>query len=152
MDLWSDSQGPPRKRMRKGTKSCIECMESILPATFCIELSFIGRRRKIRCTYKPDRPEACNECRLRGSKCIDQENGPEDSSDLVNSGQLERYSLRERVAHLEAVVQDLVKRLDEATAAKSTGKRRDIDPMEISWTWKNVRAKVQQLLKIRRTT
>ncbi|KAJ5161481.1 hypothetical protein N7492_006873 [Penicillium capsulatum] len=84
--------------MRKGTKSCIEC-----------------RRRKIRCTYKPDRPEACNECRLRGSTCIDQEQGP----DVVISGQPERYSLRERVTCLEAVVQDLIKRLDDATADNS---------------------------------
>jgi hypothetical protein len=25
MDLWGDSNGPPRKKMRKGTKSCVEC-------------------------------------------------------------------------------------------------------------------------------
>lgn len=26
MDLWADSNGPPRKKMRKGTKSCVECV------------------------------------------------------------------------------------------------------------------------------
>lgn len=26
MDSWADAQGPPRKKMRKGTKSCTECM------------------------------------------------------------------------------------------------------------------------------
>lgn len=29
MDLWADSNGPPRKKMRKGTKSCVECMPQL---------------------------------------------------------------------------------------------------------------------------
>lgn len=32
MDLWGDSNGPPRKRMRKGTKSCVECKISSVVA------------------------------------------------------------------------------------------------------------------------
>ncbi|KAJ5752973.1 hypothetical protein N7520_009890 [Penicillium odoratum] len=92
-----DAQGPPRKRMRKGTRSCMEC-----------------RRRKIRCTYDSDRCETCNECRLRGSKCFDQEHGSEDPS-----APSERYSLRERVSYLETVVVDLAKRLDQTNAAIS---------------------------------
>ncbi|KAJ5082581.1 hypothetical protein N7532_011624 [Penicillium argentinense] len=104
MSTWADSNGPPRKRMRKGTKSCIEC-----------------RRRKIRCTYTADHPDVCNECRLRGSKCIDQEHHDDDISMQPGSGQGEqRYSLRERVAHLENVVQGLVKRLDQQSTASSS--------------------------------
>ncbi|KAJ5658408.1 uncharacterized protein N7484_002057 [Penicillium longicatenatum] len=101
-DLLSDAHGPPRKRMRKGTRSCMEC-----------------RRRKIRCTYDSDRCEICNECRFRGSKCFDQEHGSDDPSTGPGSGPSERYSLRERVAYLETVVQDLAKRLDETNASIS---------------------------------
>ncbi|KAJ5728951.1 uncharacterized protein N7483_003459, partial [Penicillium malachiteum] len=99
MDLFSDIGGPPRKKMRKGTKSCSEC-----------------RRRKIRCTYDNDRRDTCSECRLRGSKCLDQENGPDDPSASSNSAATERYSLRERVAHLETVVQSLAHKLDQTNA------------------------------------
>ncbi|KAJ5627896.1 hypothetical protein N7490_010124 [Penicillium lividum] len=97
VDSLTDAQGPPRKRMRKGTRSCMEC-----------------RRRKIRCTYDSDRCETCNECRLRGSKCFDQEHGSEDPS-----APSERYSLRERVSYLETVVVNLAKRLDQTNAVIS---------------------------------
>ncbi|KAJ5717121.1 hypothetical protein N7488_002767 [Penicillium malachiteum] len=86
MDLFSDIGGPPR------------------------------RRRKIRCTYDNDRRDACSECRLRGSKCIDQENGSDDPSASSNSAATERYSLRERVAYLETVVQSLANKLDRTNA------------------------------------
>lgn len=78
-----------------------------------------GRRRKIRCTYDSDHCEICNECRLRGSKCFDQEHGSDDPSAAPGSGPSERYSLRERVAYLETVVQDLAKRLDQTNASIS---------------------------------
>ncbi|KAJ5937868.1 hypothetical protein N7454_004210 [Penicillium verhagenii] len=102
MDSSVDAQGPPRKRMRKGTKSCVEC-----------------RRRKIRCSYESNSCDLCNECRLRGSKCFTQEQGSEDSSAPSGAGPAERYSLRERVTYLETVVQDLAKRLDETNASIS---------------------------------
>ncbi|KAI2791299.1 hypothetical protein POX_c04156 [Penicillium oxalicum] len=106
MDLWAESNGPPRKKIRKGTKSCIEC-----------------RRRKIRCTYDPDRPATCHECRLRGAACIDQAHSKGDCAPVVGYGQGEqRYSLRERVAHLESVVQELAKRLDLQSANPSSPK------------------------------
>ncbi|KAH7391784.1 hypothetical protein BKA66DRAFT_391864, partial [Pyrenochaeta sp. MPI-SDFR-AT-0127] len=50
---------PTRKKMRKGTHSCFECIP--------------GRRRKIRCIYQSDNPDVCSECFARGSRCIDQE-------------------------------------------------------------------------------
>ncbi|KAJ5795764.1 uncharacterized protein N7518_004304 [Penicillium psychrosexuale] len=90
----------PRKRMRKGTRSCTEC-----------------RRRKIRCTFHPNRPEICNECRSRGMKCVDQEHAvitPPLSGYQRNSQLGEQpYSLRERVAHLENLVERLTERLDQ---------------------------------------
>ncbi|CAI7570618.1 unnamed protein product [Penicillium glandicola] len=99
MESWTD-QEPPRKRMRKGTRSCTEC-----------------RRRKIRCTFHPSRPAVCNECRSRGMKCVDQEHTvitPPSSGYQRNSQIGEQpYSLRERVAHLENLVEGLAKRLDQ---------------------------------------
>ncbi|KAI8676245.1 Zn(2)-C6 fungal-type domain-containing protein [Fusarium sp. Ph1] len=47
----------PRKRMRKGTRSCTEC-----------------RRRKIRCIFPPS-SAVCSHCSTRGSTCIDQNEG-----------------------------------------------------------------------------
>jgi Fungal Zn(2)-Cys(6) binuclear cluster domain len=73
-------QGPPRKKMRKGTKSCLEC-----------------RRRKIKCTFEPGRTAICNECHARGSTCIDQEHGDIQSYTQQAADQ-SSYSLRERVS------------------------------------------------------
>lgn len=85
--------------------------------------SVSGRRRKIRCTFNPNLPETCNECRLRGSACIDQERSSEnpDASYVAVQGE-QRYSLRERVAHLENIVQGLVRRLDERPINNLPGK------------------------------
>src|SRR6201996_5995010 len=78
--LFNHDQGPPRKKMRKGTKSCLEC-----------------RRRKIKCTFEPGRPAICNECYARGSTCIDQEHGDIQTYTQAASEQ-SSYSLRERVS------------------------------------------------------
>ncbi|OJJ49843.1 hypothetical protein ASPZODRAFT_12955 [Penicilliopsis zonata CBS 506.65] len=94
--------GPPRKRMRKGTKSCAEC-----------------RRRKIRCTYDLDSCGICNECRLRGSTCVDQESSRPEPYSAPNHQGEQTYSLRERVTHLEEVVRQLVKRLDDKETDRS---------------------------------
>ncbi|PGH17666.1 hypothetical protein AJ79_01028 [Helicocarpus griseus UAMH5409] len=89
-------QSHSRRKMRKGTKSCFEC-----------------RRRKIRCTYDPERPNLCNECYTKGTACIDQENAPISISGTGNRGGDQAYSLRERVAILEETVNMILKRLDD---------------------------------------
>lgn len=89
------SQGPPRKKMRKGTKSCIEC-----------------RRRKIKCTFEPGRPAVCNECFARGSTCIDQEYGDVQAF-TQNSSSSDASSLKERVSQLEDLVKQVLHRLPE---------------------------------------
>ncbi|KIW12122.1 hypothetical protein PV08_09396 [Exophiala spinifera] len=89
------TQGPPRKKMRKGTKSCLEC-----------------RRRKIKCNFEPGRPAVCNECYARGSTCIDQEHGDIHSYSQPNVEQ-SNYSLRERVSQLEDLVKQVLNRLPE---------------------------------------
>ncbi|KIW98598.1 uncharacterized protein Z519_00259 [Cladophialophora bantiana CBS 173.52] len=89
------NQGPPRKKMRKGTKSCLEC-----------------RRRKIKCNFEPGRPAVCNECYARGSTCIDQEHGDIHTYTQSTSEQ-SSYSLRERVSQLEDLVKQVLNRLPE---------------------------------------
>ena len=101
------AQGPPRKKMRKGTKSCLEC-----------------RRRKIKCTFEQSRPAICNECFARGSTCIDQEHGEIQPPPSSTSAE-QSYSLRERVTQLEGLVREVLNRLPEnkpkSDASRSSG-------------------------------
>lgn len=99
------AQGPPRKKMRKGTKSCIEC-----------------RRRKIKCTFDSGRPSICNECHVRGSTCIDQEHG-DISVFNTNSTTEQNASLKERVSYLEDLVKQVLHKMpqpDRAHTSSST--------------------------------
>lgn len=101
------AQGPPRKKMRKGTKSCIEC-----------------RRRKIKCTFEPGRTSICNECFARGSTCIDQEHG--DISSFTNqssnstSKDEQNSALKERVTYLEDLVKQVLDRLPEKNGSDTS--------------------------------
>jgi hypothetical protein len=90
------NQGLPRKKMRKGTKSCLEC-----------------RRRKIKCTFEAGRPAVCNECYARGSTCIDQEHGDVTAYTQPTPEPSSSYSLRERVSQLEDLVKQVLHRLPE---------------------------------------
>lgn len=107
-----------QKDAKRDQKLYTMCVVGRIPQTPILN-SVSGRRRKIRCTFNPDRPEACNECRLRGSTCIDQEHDSDKpkASDAAQGDQ--RYSLRERVAHLENIVEDLAKRLNETSPTHS---------------------------------
>lgn len=74
-----------RRRMRKGTRSCLPC-----------------RSRKIRCTYPPD-SRACNACNAHGRDCVEQT-----YQDVKNGGLDKRIGLKQRVRELENLVQQLV--------------------------------------------
>jgi Fungal Zn(2)-Cys(6) binuclear cluster domain len=95
------AQGPPRKKMRKGTKSCLEC-----------------RRRKIRCTFEPGSTAVCKECYARGSTCIDQEHG--DTQVVSSTTSDQAYSLRERVTQLEEMVKEVLNRIPEGGDRRSS--------------------------------
>lgn len=99
--------GPPRKKMRKGTKSCLEC-----------------RRRKIKCTFETNRPAICNECYARGSTCIDQEHGeiqpPPTTTTATAAAAEQSYSLRERVTQLEGMVREVLNRLPEGQSSQGS--------------------------------
>lgn len=105
------AQGPLRKKMRKGTKSCLEC-----------------RRRKIKCTFEPGRPACCNECYARGSTCIDQEHG-DIQTYSASTAEQSSYSLRERVSQLEDLVKQVLHRLPER--ADETDKTSEPDKSQV---------------------
>ena len=94
--------GPPRKKMRKGTKSCLEC-----------------RRRKIKCTFEPGRTAICNECYARGSTCIDQEHG-DIQAYTQQTAEQSSYSLRERVTQLEGLVKQVLNRAPDGPTTNNT--------------------------------
>ena len=79
----------------------------------------IGRRRKIKCITRDERPSICNECFARGIPCIDQESAAETQTAET------RQSLRERVAQLESVVKTIVLKIDNedsGSGSESSGK------------------------------
>jgi hypothetical protein len=75
-----------RRKVRKGTRSCWEC-----------------KRRKVRCVFSSASSAACGVCRGRGLNFVSQEFSDDESPEGRKS-----YA-DDRVAHLEAVVQDLVR-------------------------------------------
>ncbi|KAI4183802.1 MAG: hypothetical protein L6R41_005181 [Letrouitia leprolyta] len=88
------SDSHPRKRMRKGTHSCLEC-----------------RRRKIRCIFEPD-ASTCNRCIHKGQSCTQQEYG-----DAKAMGADKRKSVRERTSELEGMINQILTKLDTNPAA-----------------------------------
>ena len=95
----TDSEHAPRKKMRKGTHSCLEC-----------------RRRKIRCVFTSN-ASICNECTARGIICIEQERG-----DLPRPGGVEkRKKPSDRVVELEGMLSKILQRLDAKSSAAAVG-------------------------------
>ncbi|KAL8790901.1 MAG: hypothetical protein Q9213_000326 [Squamulea squamosa] len=79
----------PRKRMRKGTHSCLEC-----------------RRRKIRCIYEQN-ATTCTRCITKRLDCTNQEYG-----DAKALGADKRKSMRERTSELEGMITQILTKLD----------------------------------------
>ncbi|KAI0099746.1 hypothetical protein GGR51DRAFT_576176 [Nemania sp. FL0031] len=75
-----------KRKIRKGTSSCWEC-----------------KRRKVRCVFRVTSDAVCIGCRRRGSSCVSQEFSDQELPENRVSHQ------GDRIANLEAVVQDLVK-------------------------------------------
>ncbi|KAK2745272.1 hypothetical protein FQN57_003967 [Myotisia sp. PD_48] len=85
---------PPRKKMRKGTKSCVEC-----------------RQRKIRC--QPSESGPCKDCYRRGSDCVGQES-TRLRPNATRSGTEPSSSLSQRIVMLEDTIGKMMARLDAA--------------------------------------
>ncbi|KAK9330231.1 hypothetical protein V1520DRAFT_340963 [Lipomyces starkeyi] len=91
----------PRRKMRKGTRSCTEC-----------------RRRKVRCTFG-DKPGICNECLLSGLACVDQEHSQLETGGSVYRKGESISSFRGRLSQVENTVNQILKKLAEGSTAES---------------------------------
>ncbi|KAK4142457.1 uncharacterized protein C8A04DRAFT_13184, partial [Dichotomopilus funicola] len=89
----SDSERP-RKRVRKGTRSCWEC-----------------KRRKVRCGFASASDTICSPCRRRKTGCVSQE-----FPDILQPEPIQDESsvrdghIQERLDRMEALIQSLVER------------------------------------------
>ncbi|KAJ5753200.1 hypothetical protein N7520_010117 [Penicillium odoratum] len=85
-----EDQQPPRKRIRKGTRSCWEC-----------------KHRKVRCHYVSDGDSTCRECLARGTVCRSQ-----DFPEPENLRESDRASLNDRLGRVESLLERVLRRLD----------------------------------------
>ncbi|GIZ46292.1 hypothetical protein CKM354_000942200 [Cercospora kikuchii] len=74
----SESPQGDLKRIRKGTKSCVEC-----------------RQRKVRCLWADERDSVCTPCQQRGRKCVPQLYTRRNTT-------TNKVSSKDRIARLEA--------------------------------------------------
>lgn len=81
----------PRKRLRKGTRSCWEC-----------------KRRKVRCLFAGAADVNCQGCRRRGTACISQDL-PDDPGPSGHAGNT--VGVEERLGRVEALVEHLAAQL-----------------------------------------
>ncbi|OQD65082.1 hypothetical protein PENPOL_c006G06294 [Penicillium polonicum] len=80
----------PRKKIRKGTRSCWQC-----------------KHRKVRCNYASDSDQTCKECLARGLPCRSQE-----LPEPENPRESDRIYLNERMARVETLLEKLLIRVD----------------------------------------
>ncbi|KAE8327315.1 hypothetical protein BDV39DRAFT_215229 [Aspergillus sergii] len=85
-----EDQQPPRKKVRKGTRSCWEC-----------------KHRKVRCHFVSDGDQSCRECLARGTPCRSQ-----DLPEPENTRELDRASLSDRLGRVESLLERVLRRLD----------------------------------------
>ncbi|KJK60901.1 fungal transcription factor regulatory middle homology region [Aspergillus parasiticus SU-1] len=85
-----EDQQPPRKKVRKGTRSCWEC-----------------KHRKVRCHFVSDGDQSCRECLTRGTPCRSQ-----DLPEPENTRELDRASLSDRLGRVESLLERVLRRLD----------------------------------------
>ncbi|KAF9250220.1 transcriptional regulator family: Fungal Specific TF [Penicillium roqueforti] len=80
----------PRKKIRKGTRSCWQC-----------------KHRKVRCIFVSDSEQSCKECLARGLPCRSQE-----LPEPENPRESDRTYLNERMARVENLLEKLLIRVD----------------------------------------
>ncbi|KOC07637.1 hypothetical protein AFLA70_153g002191 [Aspergillus flavus AF70] len=85
-----EDQQPPRKKIRKGTRSCWEC-----------------KHRKVRCHFISDGDQSCRECLARGTTCRSQ-----DLPEPENTRDADRASLSDRLGRVESLLERVLRRLD----------------------------------------
>lgn len=97
-----EAAAPPPKRMRLGTKSCVEC-----------------RRRKVRCIYLPN-SKVCKECVLHDAQCTAQT--PQHSRQVTDETSEDAMNMRKRLEELEGMVRSLCKAVDPDLDLSNPGK------------------------------
>ncbi|KAJ5840396.1 transcriptional regulator family: Fungal Specific TF [Penicillium rubens] len=80
----------PRKKIRKGTRSCWQC-----------------KHRKVRCIFTSDSDQNCKECLARGIPCRSQE-----LPEPENPRESDRAYVNERMARTENLLEKLLIRVD----------------------------------------
>ncbi|KAE8406530.1 hypothetical protein BDV37DRAFT_242707 [Aspergillus pseudonomiae] len=85
-----EDEQPPRKKIRKGTRSCWEC-----------------KHRKVRCHFVSDGDQSCRECLSRGVSCRSQ-----DLPEPENARESDRASLSDRLGRVESLLERVLRRLD----------------------------------------
>ena len=99
VSVTSDSDHHRRKRLRKGTHSCLQC-----------------RRRKVRCIFEPN-SERCDNCVSREVTCTQQDVGYQRQSSSEN-----RKSTRRRLQEVEGILGQILERLPaKPTASLKSG-------------------------------
>ncbi|KAJ5848095.1 hypothetical protein N7455_012052 [Penicillium solitum] len=88
-DPQSRAGDQPRKKIRKGTRSCWQC-----------------KHRKVRCNFASDSDQSCKECLARGLPCRSQE-----LPEPENPRESDRTYLNERMARVENLLETLLVRV-----------------------------------------
>ncbi|KAJ5700161.1 hypothetical protein N7536_003174 [Penicillium majusculum] len=88
-DPQSRAGDQPRKKIRKGTRSCWQC-----------------KHRKVRCNFASDSDQSCKECLARGLPCRSQE-----LPEPKNPRESDRTYLNERMARVEKLLETLLVRV-----------------------------------------
>ncbi|KAI0515187.1 hypothetical protein F5B22DRAFT_636729 [Xylaria bambusicola] len=97
----------PRRRVRKGTKSCWEC-----------------KHRKIKCIFKLPTDETCMRCARRGAQCVGQEHPEVLTTSLDRSLQM-----GDRVVRIETLVDQLLRERPAESTACRPSSTPNIDPI-----------------------
>jgi hypothetical protein len=100
-----DDQEPKKKKIRKGTTSCWECMYhwryTAILALYTQLLTFPGKRRKTRCQFRSPSDDACIGCRRRETACLSQEHAehpPQSASRSI-------VRIEERLERMESLLE-----------------------------------------------
>ncbi|CAG8904783.1 unnamed protein product [Penicillium egyptiacum] len=99
----------PRKKIRKGTRSCWQC-----------------KHRKVRCIFASDSDQNCKECLARGLPCRSQE-----LPEPENPRESDRAYVNERMARMENLLEKLLIRVD-GGSHQQRDSRSPIDTAETS--------------------
>ncbi|KAK3308466.1 putative Zn(II)2Cys6 transcription factor [Chaetomium strumarium] len=101
---------PPRKKVRKGTRSCWEC-----------------KRRKIKCVMEGPAETLCQGCKGRGTACIGQEFPDVPTIPGTPGTSSKQVGVEDRLGRVETLVEQLVEHLVKDKDVRASGAPKDPD-------------------------